>query len=263
MECRCIISYRALSLGKKNYAKNNKVQGHQKPFFAPLRLCVKHLLMNSIDYLRTMYNLPYYKEKDTAIVIEFMKQHSFAMIIGVDAEQKPVATQIPFLFVEKDGQLYLRGHIMKGNDHHKAFTENKNVLAVFTGPHTYVSASWYANNKQASTWNYMTVHAKGEMSFLADTELLVMLDELTSFYENDPNSPSLYKELPEDYILRLTKAIVAFEIKVTSIDHVFKLSQNRDEKSYGHIMDKLELGDADAKAIAAEMRKRKEQVFPS
>ena len=127
-----------------------------------------------------MYNLPYYKEKDAALVLAFMKEHPFAMLMGVDAENKPVATQIPFLFVEKEGHLYLRGHIMKGNDHHKAFMDNNQVLAVFTGPHTYVSASWYENNKQASTWNYMAVHAKGELTFLDDAGLLVMLEELTA-----------------------------------------------------------------------------------
>lgn len=210
-----------------------------------------------------MYNLPYYKEKDAAVLLAFMKEHSFALLMGVDAEQKPVATQIPFLFVEREGQLYLRGHIMKGNDHHKAFETNKQVLAVFTGPHTYVSASWYSNQKQASTWNYMSVHAKGEMTFLDDSELLVILDDTTNFYENDPSSPSLYKELPEEYVMRLTKAIVAFEIKVTSLDHVFKLSQNRDQQSFENILGKLQGGDADAQAVAAEMRKRKDQLFPS
>ncbi len=210
-----------------------------------------------------MYNLPYYKEKDNAVVIDFMKQHPFAVLMGVNAEQQPVATQIPFLFAEKDGCLYLRGHIMKGTDHHKAFEANKQVLAVFTGPHTYVSASWYSNQKQASTWNYMAVHAKGELNFLGNDELLTMLDELTGYYENDKASPSLYKELSEEYITRLSKAIVGFEIKVTSLDHVFKLSQNRDKQSFENILDKLQLGDADAQAVAAEMRKRKDQLFPS
>lgn len=210
-----------------------------------------------------MYNLPYYKEKDADKILEFMKQHPFAMLIGVDGEQKLVATQIPFLFVEKGNELYLKGHIMKGNDHHKAFLENNQVLAVFTGPHCYVSASWYENKKQASTWNYMAVHAKGELSFLHDDELLIMLDELTTYYENNVQSPSLYKELPEEYISHLTKAIVAFEIKVLSIDHVFKLSQNRDKASFENIVLNLRNGSDEAKAVAEEMDKRKDQFFPS
>lgn len=207
-----------------------------------------------------MYNLPYYKEKDAAIVLEFMKQHPFAMLIGVDADQKPVATQVPVLFIEKEGQLYLRGHIMKGNDHHKAFMENKNVLAVFTGPHTYVSASWYTDKQQGSTWNYMTVQASGEMIFLNDEDLLGVLNALTSQYE-EKDSPALYKHIPQEYISRMVKAIVAFDIKVTGIEHVFKLSQNRDKQSFDTILDKLNDGSADAKAIAAEMNKRKDQLF--
>ncbi|MEO8172201.1 MAG: FMN-binding negative transcriptional regulator [Sediminibacterium sp.] len=209
-----------------------------------------------------MYNLPHYKEQDAAIVLAFMKEHPFAMLTGVDDEQKPVATQIPFLFVERDGQLFLRGHIMKGNDHHKAFSTNKNVLALFTGPHSYVSASWYTNPLQGSTWNYMTVHVKGEMSFLPDEELPGLLDELTSSYEKE-NSPALFKNIPDDYISRMVKAIVAFEIKVTAIEHVFKLSQNRDQQSFENILEKLYSGDADAKAVANEMRKRKDQFFPA
>jgi transcriptional regulator len=210
-----------------------------------------------------MYNLPYYKDRNASAVLEFMKQYPFAFLSGVDADQRPVATQVPLLVTEKEGQLFLRGHIMKHNDHHLAFEQNKNVLAVFTGPHTYVSASWYENKQQGSTWNYMSVHAKGTMEFLPDHELRRLLDDLTSHFENDPESPALYKHIPEDYISRMAKAIVAFEIKVTAIDHVFKLSQNRDQKSFENILEKLKQGSADARAIANEMQKRKEEFFPA
>lgn len=210
-----------------------------------------------------MYNLPHYKEKDPAMVLGFMKQHSFATLMCVDAMQRPVATQIPFLFTERDGQLYLRGHIMKGTDHHKALEQNQQVLVLFTGPHAYVSASWYENKQQqtASTWNYMSVHAHGTLRFLSDAELLQVLDDTTSFYENDPSSPSLYKEMSPEYVQRMAKAIVAFEIKVDTLEHVFKLSQNRDQQSYENILAKLEAGDPDAQAMAKEMRKRKDQLF--
>lgn len=208
-----------------------------------------------------MYSLPHFKEKDASVVLEFMKQHSFATLICVDAEQKPVATQIPFLFAERGGHLYLRGHIMKGTDHHKAMELNQQVLVLFTGPHAYISASWYENKQQASTWNYMTVHARGELTFLAEKELLEILDETTSLYENDPASPALYKEMSPDYVMRLSKAIIAFEVRVARLEHVFKLSQNRDLKSYDNILANLEAGDPGAQAVAKEMRKRKDQLF--
>jgi transcriptional regulator len=208
-----------------------------------------------------MYNLPHFKEHNAEVVMEFMKQHPFAMVIGVNEFNHPVATQIPFLIKEKNDDLFLQAHMMKQTDHHKAFEKNKNVLVVFSGAHAYVSASLYENKQQASTWNYQAVHVKGELNFLDEEELLLMLKELTAHYENNETSPSLYKHLPSDYVNRLSKAIVAFEIKVTSIDHVFKLSQNKDEKSYQNIMDAFNKGNSDEQSIATEMSKRKDQLF--
>lgn len=208
-----------------------------------------------------MYNLPHFKEKDSAVILDFMKQHSFALITGVNENNIPVATQLPFLIKERNGQLYLQAHIMRNSSHHKAFENNSNVLVVFTSPHCYVSASWYENKQQASTWNYQAVHATGTLRFLDETALLHMLDELTAFYENNSASPALYKNLSEDYVQRLSKAIIAFEVEVTSLEHVFKLSQNKNQKDYEHIVEQLLKGDYNEQYIAQEMIKRKEALF--
>ena len=208
-----------------------------------------------------MYNLPYFKEEDQAVVLEFMRTHPFVFLTGCDPDNKPVATQIPVFIDERDGKLYLTGHMMRQTDHQKAFARNNNVLAVFTGPHTYVSASVYTDPRQASTWNYMSVHARGLLSFQGDQELLGILQRTTNHFENNPDSPSLFEKLPEDYVQKMVKAIVAFEIEITSIDNVFKLSQNRDEKSYHSIIDRLQQSDEDSRQIATEMKKRTSQLF--
>ena len=122
-----------------------------------------------------MYNLPYFKEKDQQVVLDFIHQHPFAFIAGCDAESKPVATQIPVFIEERNGKLFMTGHMMRNTDHHKAFEKNANVLCVFTGHHTYVSASWYSNPHQASTWNYMSVHVKGQLRFLDEQGLIEVL----------------------------------------------------------------------------------------
>lgn len=208
-----------------------------------------------------MYSLPYFKEKDPAVVLEFMKQHPFITLCGCDADSKPVATHVPVLLTERDGQVFLHGHIMKNTDHCKAFMQNPRVLAIFSGPHTYVSASWYSNPQQGSTWNYMTVHAKGQLTFMDETALLQLLNDLTAHFENNTQSPALFEKLPEEYVSRMSKAIVAFEIAVQETDNVFKLSQNRDEASYHNIMEKLRTGSADGKLIADEMQQRATQLF--
>ena len=210
-----------------------------------------------------MYELPYFMEKDYAKIKSFIETHPFAVITGVDANHHPVATQIPLLITEKEGTLTFRAHLMRQTDHHKAFVQNPNVLVLFPGPHTYVSASWYSNPQQGSTWNYMTVHAKGVIHFLEQNELLDTLRDTTTRFEGAANTPGAYDTLPAAYIQQMAKAIVAFEITVTTLDAVFKLSQNRDEASYHNIIGKLKEGSADAQYIAAEMEQRTPQLFKS
>ena len=207
-----------------------------------------------------MYDLPYYKEQDAETVIQFMQQHPFAMLIG-SARNMPVATQVPLLIEQHAGKLYLQGHIMRNTDHHNALEQNPNVLCVFTGAHTYVSASWYQNPQVGSTWNYMSVHAKGTLRFVDEASLIEILRQTTAHFENNPESPSLFHHLPDNYIQRLVKAIVGFEIEVTALENVFKLSQNSDRESYQNIIEQLQSGGAQAQEIATEMARRSSQLF--
>ena len=207
-----------------------------------------------------MYNLPYSKEKDKQVLLNFMKQHPFAMVIGC-ANDLPAVTQIPLLIEEREDKLFLVGHFMRNTDHHKAFEQNSNVVCVFTGPHAYVSASLYTNPLAVSTWDYIAIHARGKMQFVDNEALLTILEKTTKLFENDDHSPSSYNKLPKEYVNKLAPAIIGFEIEVTELDNVYKLSQNRDEPSYQRIIDHLEKGDEDAKQIALEMKSRKEKLF--
>lgn len=209
-----------------------------------------------------MYNLPYYKEKDEQKVLDFIHEHPFAFIAGCDEVGKPVATQIPVFIEQKEGKLFLTGHMMRATDHHKAFERNSAALCVFTGAHTYVSATWYSNPHQASTWNYMSVHVKGTLRFLDEEGLREVLEKTSLHFENNnEHSSTAFHNLSDDYTSKLMRAIVAFEVRVESIDTVFKLSQNRDKESYQNIIEKLEGQEGNAKAIADEMAKRKETLY--
>lgn len=210
-----------------------------------------------------MYDLPHHKENDREEIIRFMKDYPFVFLTGSDALGKPVATQVPVFIDEKNGSYFLTGHIMRNTDHHKAFQQNENVLAVFTGPHTYVSATWYTK-PVGSTWNYMSVHAHGTIRFGDTNELRSVLQRLTLHYENNnPASSTVFDNLPAEYTERMMKAIVPFEIAITDLQHVFKLSQDRDAASYDNIIVKLKQQDHDAKQIAEIMEKRRSKVFPS
>jgi transcriptional regulator len=211
-----------------------------------------------------MYNLPYFNENDQEVVLDFIHHNPFAFITGCDENNKPVATQIPVFIEEREDKLYLTGHIMKQTDHHKAFEKNANVLCVFTGPHSYVSATWYSNPHQASTWNYISIHVKGQLRLLDQQALIEILKKTTLHFEdNNPHSTTVFDNLPQDYRDHLMKAIIAFEIEVEEIDNVFKLSQNRDKASYNNIKEHLKKQGEHAQSIASEMEKRTSQLFDS
>jgi transcriptional regulator len=212
-----------------------------------------------------MYNYPHYKEQDKEKVIEFMSSHPFITLIGCDSKGRIEATQIPVLIEEKEGKIFIHGHMAKKSDHHKAFEENPNVLALFTGAHVYVSGSWYSGNPhQASTWNYISVHARGQIKFLDETALIDLLKKLSLRFENNNlQSSTIYDNLPSEYKEKLIKAILAFEIEVIELDNVYKLSQNRDEKSYDNIVQQLKQQEGDAKEIGDLMQNRRSKVFPS
>lgn len=202
-----------------------------------------------------MYKFSYYTEEDDQKVIAFMKENAFALITGI-GEKYPVATQIPLAIKLKEGKIFLEGHLMRKTDHHLAFEKNNNVLVLFTGPHCFVSASWYTNPSVGSTWNYLTVHAKGKISFTDEAGTIKAVKAVSDKYEGT-TSAGAFDNLPHEYIDHMVKAIVGFSIEVESIDNVFKLSQNRDEPSKKNIIHQLKMrGDYNSVMIAEEMERR-------
>lgn len=202
-----------------------------------------------------MYDIPYFKAGHPDEVLSYMKAHPFALICGADGKGIPVATQVPLLFERRAEQLFLQGHFMKKQDHTVAFHQNPNVLAVFSGAHSYVSASWYTDKQIASTWNYQTVQAAGILQFQNEVFLEQLLTRLTKTFEK-PGSTSLVQDMDPHYLHQMMQAIVAFEVEVHSVRHVFKLSQNRDKISQENIISELSLQDANAQEIARTMKEK-------
>ena len=202
-----------------------------------------------------MYNISYFKEKDKQEIIAFMKEHAFAMVTGVGGDY-PAATQLPLETEEKNGKIFLKGHLMKKTDHHIAFEKNNNVLVLFTGPHCYVSAAWYENPHTASTWNYMTVHARGKISFTDDDGTYQAIKTVTNKYEGT-ETKATFNNMPAEYVKSLLKAIVGFSIEVESLENVFKLSQNKTKEEQQNIIEQLIKRDGkDDSLITMEMEKR-------
>jgi transcriptional regulator len=203
-----------------------------------------------------MYDIPYFKAINHQEVLDFMQAHPFVTICGVDTNGLPVATHIPVLIKIEHDKIIISGHVMRKQDHSIAFESNKNVLVIFSAPSAFVSASWYTTKNMGSTWNYQTVHARGALEMKDEAHLRKLLTDLTLYFEKDPDSPTQVKNLSEEYMQQNMKAIYSFEIIVTQLHHVFKLSQNRDEASHTNIQTELNKGDAACQYMAAAMKRK-------
>ena len=204
-----------------------------------------------------MYDIPYFKAKDHSEVLQFMQDNPFVTICGVDENGFPVATHIPILIKVENEQIIISGHIMRKQDHSNAFEKNTNVLVIFSAPSAFVSADWYTTKNMGSTWNYQTVHARGSIDIKDNVHLRQLLTDLTLHFEKDSESPTQVKNLSEEYMEQNMKAIYSFDIVVKDLQHVFKLSQNRDEASRENIQKELNKGDYACKHMAAAMANKK------
>jgi transcriptional regulator len=203
-----------------------------------------------------MYKNPQFEEKDIEKVILFMRAHPFVTLIGFDGDY-PVATQVP-VHINHDGNgTRIIGHMMKKTDHHSAYAKNENVLVLFTGAHAYISASVYANPAVASTWNYSSVQAKGKIRLMDSDETREVIRHLTNSFENPDSSPAAFHKMDDKYIESNLKAISGFEINVTAINNVFKLSQNHPKANRAAIIEELsKRDDADAHTVAEDMMRK-------
>jgi transcriptional regulator len=208
-----------------------------------------------------MYKLPHFTEQDPETIVAFMKEYPFATVIGCN-EKNIAATQIPLLVHYQKNEIKLRGHFMRHTDHCEAFLKNPEAMFMFHGAQCYVSASWYDERGHGSTWNYMTVQARGKMVFYNDEQTIGLLKELTHFYEDSQEHPELLENMTDDYVQHSVKAILGFEVVLENVQATFKLSQNRNDESYKKIVTALEATNKiQEQSIANEMKKRRPHLF--
>ncbi len=210
-----------------------------------------------------MYIPKHYAVADEKVVADFVRRNSFGILVTC-AQGVPFATHLPLEYVEKSGEKFLYGHLARANQQWRAFNSNTEVLAIFSGPHAYVSAKWY-NHVNVPTWNYMTAHIYGTPRILADhDELHDMLKRLVDQNEaaTNPESPYTVESLPQNYVRAQMKGLVGFEIRITRMEGKFKLSQNREREDFENVIAKLRAsGEPDAQQVAEEMARIQPELF--
>ena len=201
-----------------------------------------------------MYTPDIYKNENQEEIKKFLQENSFGILIN-QTNGKLWATHIPLeLETDTEGNTILEGHISKENIQSEGFKENDQVLAVFSGPHSYISSSWY-DHENVPTWNYIAVHVYGRIKIIEGEDVIQSLKKLVDKYEQKSQNPVRVEDLSQQ-TMNQARGVVAFEIEITEIQATRKMSQNRDAKNYQNIITALERNNtSDSLATANEMKK--------
>jgi len=187
-----------------------------------------------------MYIPKAFREDDISKLYNFIQAHSFATLV-TQHEGMPFASHLPFLLdAERGPNGILLAHMARANPHWHDFASAQEVLVIFQGPHTYISPSWYEVELSVPTWNYAVVHAYGLPHLIEDgEELYKLLKTLIQTHEANFEMPWPF-QLPDDYLQKMMRGIVGFEIEITRLEGKFKLSQNRTETERENVIAALQ-----------------------
>ena len=199
-----------------------------------------------------MYTTAAFAEHEPAKLHDFMRRNSFATLV-THGEDGMVAGHLPLLLDAEAGAAgHLLGHMARANPQWRQVEGQ--VLAIFSGPHAYISPSWYESRGTVPTWNYVSVHASGTFQSVEDRDgLLDILRRSVTTYESPSPEPWSFDE-SEPNVEGLLKAIVGFRIQITRLEGKWKLSQNHPEGRRLRVVRALQARpDEDSKGIAALM----------
>ena len=192
---------------------------------------------------------------DEKILESFIERYDFATMITPSATGL-VASHIPIMLRRSAGKGVLIGHVARANSQWQQFDGNADALAIFHGPHAYVSPTWYATSPAVPTWNYAVVHVYGKPRAREEGDFTAAaLRDLVARHEGSRAAPWRTEDLARDAYEKLTKGIVAFEMTIDRIEGKFKLGQNRSQDDRLGMLQGLDAEkSADAGALAAFIR---------
>lgn len=179
-----------------------------------------------------MYLPAHFEETRIDVMAGLMRAQPFATLVTV-APDGVAANHLPLAFDPQPAPFgTLRGHVARANPLWREYSAEKPALAIFQGPHAYVSPNWYPSKSDAGkavpTWNYAVVHAHGPLTFVEDPQQLRgIVENLTDRHERGRSHPWAVSDAPADYIEQMLHAIVGVEMSVARLVGKWKVSQNR------------------------------------
>ncbi len=188
---------------------------------------------------------------DRETLFDLIEAFPFAILVATH-EDRPFASHIPFTLDRRNGVLV--AHVARANPQGGLCDGSQEMLAVFQGPHGYVSPNWYRPGNAVPTWNYAAVHVYGTPVAVDDPEAIRRHQEALIEAFEGPDGWRMDSQ-PARYIDGMLRGIVAFEMRIDRIEGKFKLSQNRSEEDRRQVADALADGSPWDRALADLMRK--------
>lgn len=203
-----------------------------------------------------MYIPAAFAESDTSKLHDFIEQHSFGVLVS-QADNEPFATHLPILLDRRSGPYgCLFGHMARANPQWQ-HAQSQSVLAIFSGPHAYISPTWYEVENVVPTWNYVAVHAYGKLQPIEEPAALhkIVRDFVTVYEASMPQPWALGG--PSDFLDRLVRQIVGFRIEIMRLEGKWKLNQNQPAERRERVALALQKRtEDDSQAIAKMMNAR-------
>ena len=194
-----------------------------------------------------MYRPDVFRLDDRQALLSHADAHAFATVMTHRAGALTVS-HLPLL-VDSERSV-LRGHLARENPQFEDIAAGAEALAIFHGPHAYVSPSVYEEHPSVPTWNYVVVHVRGRARLVDEPTLRSILDDMVSRFD----TTGWLLDAPEDYVRSALDRIAGFEIAIEQLEGKWKLSQNRSLTDQRRVAAWLEGGDENARAVAALMR---------
>jgi transcriptional regulator len=192
-----------------------------------------------------MYVPKHFAQTDEGALWDFIDEHAFGTLLTI-ADGEPFASHVPFL-VDR-AERVLNCHVARANPQWQQLGASARVLAIFAGPHGYISPTWYAE-AGVPTWNYTVVHARGVARTIDDREHTRRhVEALAAKYERGRAAPWV-----PDYDVRRLAGIVGIEIRVERLEGKFKLSQNRNAVDRARVVAELTATGSDNDAALAKL----------
>lgn len=205
-----------------------------------------------------MYLPKHFEETRIEVLYEHIRKYPLATVVTLTSGGLE-ANHIPLVLDSQGSELgVLRGHVARANSLWREFNTEVETLAIFQGPNSYISPSFYPSKndhgKVVPTWNYAVVHARGSLKVIEDAHwLLQLLEKTTLEHEGHRETPWRISDAPADFIEKLLGAIVGLELQITSLTGKWKVSQNQKPIDHAGVIEGLRSEGTEAALAMAEL----------